>query len=55
MKRRDFLTGLLLTVATTANAQAQQKTKVHRMAVIDPIPSQGHYGGIRVSLLSRSV
>jgi putative ABC transport system substrate-binding protein len=36
MKRRDFLTGLLLTV-TTASTQAQQKGKVHRLAVVDPI------------------
>jgi len=36
MKRRDFLTGLLLT-ATTASTQAQQKTKVHRLAVVNPV------------------
>jgi hypothetical protein len=37
MKRRDFLTGLLLT-ATTASTQAQQKMKVHRLAVVNPNP-----------------
>jgi putative ABC transport system substrate-binding protein len=40
MKRRDFLTGLLLT-ATTARTQAQQKAKVHRLAVVDPINPVG--------------
>jgi putative ABC transport system substrate-binding protein len=34
MKRRDFLTGLLLTAAG-ASAQAQQKGKVYRLAVVD--------------------
>jgi putative tryptophan/tyrosine transport system substrate-binding protein len=38
MKRRDFLTGMLLTI-TTANAQAEQKAKVYRLAVVDPINS----------------
>ncbi len=37
MKRRDFLTGLFLTVTTTANVQAQQRAKVYRLAVVDPI------------------
>jgi putative ABC transport system substrate-binding protein len=36
MRRRDFVVGLLLT-ATTASAQAQQKAKVYRLAVVDPI------------------
>jgi putative tryptophan/tyrosine transport system substrate-binding protein len=36
MKRRDFLTGLLLTL-TTASTQAQQKARVYRLAVVDPI------------------
>ena len=36
MKRREFLVGLLVT-ATTASAQAQQKGKVYRLAVVDPI------------------
>src|SRR4249919_1892554 len=36
MKRRDFLTGLLLTAATTST-QAQQKTKVYRLAFVDPV------------------
>ena len=36
MRRRDFVIGLLLT-ATTASAQAQQKAKVYRLAVVDPI------------------
>jgi hypothetical protein len=35
MKRRDFVIGLLLT-ATTASTQAQQKAKVHRLAVVGP-------------------
>src|SRR5690242_8795326 len=34
MKRREFLTGLLVT-ATGASAQAQQKGKVYRLAVVD--------------------
>jgi putative ABC transport system substrate-binding protein len=37
MKRRDFLTGLLLTAATAASTQAQQKVKVHRLAVVAPV------------------
>jgi putative ABC transport system substrate-binding protein len=40
MKRRDFVIGLLLT-ATTASTQAQQKAKVHRLAVVDPINPVG--------------
>jgi putative tryptophan/tyrosine transport system substrate-binding protein len=36
MRRRDFLTGLLLT-ATTASTQAQQKAKIHRLAVVNPV------------------
>jgi putative tryptophan/tyrosine transport system substrate-binding protein len=36
MKRRDFVIALLLT-ATTASAQAQQRAKVYRLAVVDPI------------------
>jgi hypothetical protein len=36
MKRREFLVGLLVT-ATTASAQAQQKGKVYRLAVVDPM------------------
>jgi hypothetical protein len=36
MKRRELLVGLLVT-ATTASAQAQQKGKVYRLAVVDPI------------------
>jgi putative ABC transport system substrate-binding protein len=35
MKRRDFVIGLLLT-ATTASAQAQQRAKVYRLAIVDP-------------------
>jgi putative ABC transport system substrate-binding protein len=34
MKRREFLTGLLLT-AMTASGQAQQRAKVYRLAVVD--------------------
>ena len=37
MKRRDFVLGLLLISATTASTQAQQKGKIHRLAVVDPI------------------
>jgi hypothetical protein len=36
MKRRDFLTGLLLAL-TTQSAEAQQKARVYRLAVVDPI------------------
>jgi hypothetical protein len=36
VRRRDFLTGLLLT-ATTASTQAQQKAKVHQLAMVDPV------------------
>ena len=36
MKRREFLTGLLLMV-TTASAHAQQRAKVYRLAIVDPI------------------
>jgi putative tryptophan/tyrosine transport system substrate-binding protein len=41
MKRRDFLTGLLLTL-TTASTQAQQKARVYRLAVVDPINPVDH-------------
>ena len=37
MKRRDFVIGLLLISTTTASAQAQQKGKIYRLAVVDPI------------------
>ena len=37
MKRRDFLTGLLFTITTIASTQAQQKAKVHRLAVVHPV------------------
>jgi putative tryptophan/tyrosine transport system substrate-binding protein len=36
MRRRDFVAGLLLT-GMTGSAQAQQKAKVYRLAVVDPI------------------
>jgi putative tryptophan/tyrosine transport system substrate-binding protein len=36
MKRRDFLIGLALTAAA-ASARAQQRGKVYRLAVVDPI------------------
>jgi putative ABC transport system substrate-binding protein len=36
MKRRDFLTRVLLTVTATST-QAQQKAKVYRLAVVNPI------------------
>src|SRR3974390_2827163 len=36
MKRRDFLTGLLLAVTTGTSTQAQQKAKVYRLAIMDP-------------------
>jgi hypothetical protein len=36
MKRRAFLTGLLLT-ATAASTQAQQRAKVYRLAVVTPV------------------
>ena len=36
MRRRDFLISLLLTT-NTASARAQQKPKVYRLAVVDPI------------------
>ena len=36
MRRREFLTGLLLT-ATAASARAQQNAKVYRLAIVDPI------------------
>ena len=36
MRRRDFLIGLLL-AAKSAGTQAQQKPKVYRLAVVDPI------------------
>jgi putative ABC transport system substrate-binding protein len=36
MKRRDIVIGLLLS-ATTASARAQQRAKVYRLALVDPI------------------
>jgi putative tryptophan/tyrosine transport system substrate-binding protein len=48
VKRRDFVIGLLLS-ATTASAQAQQRAKVYRLAVVDPInplPDLTEAGGL---------
>jgi hypothetical protein len=35
MRRRDFVVGLVLS-ATTKKAEAEQTSKVHRIAVVDP-------------------
>ena len=36
MRRRDFLIGVLL-AANTASTQAQQRPKVYRLVVVDPL------------------
>jgi hypothetical protein len=36
MRRRNLILGLLLAVATTCSAVAQQNTKVHRIAIVHP-------------------